>query len=79
LAVEKVHAVADALATADEAPEGLRRSLVDARGFLSGTAGWALAGLGRILSSNEAQRVLAQITDTATQTAVERIKNFQIQ
>jgi hypothetical protein len=79
LSIEKVHAVADSLATADEAPERLRRSLVDARGFLSGAASWVLAGLGRILRSNEAQQVLGQITDTATQTAVESIKNFQLQ
>jgi hypothetical protein len=71
LATEKTLAVAVALGQASESPAGLRRALVDARVFLTSTAGWAWDGLQSALASEAAQKTIGSIAEASTRAAVQ--------
>jgi len=73
LALDKTKAVAEGLAQAQDSPSGLRRALVDAKGFLSGSAGWAWNELCTILGSDAAQKTIGTIAEAGTKAAIQSL------
>ena len=70
LALEKTKAVAEGLANAKESPTGLKRALLDAKGFLTSSVKGAWEGLCKILCSEAAQKTISSIAEGATKGAI---------
>ncbi|HLO18067.1 MAG TPA: hypothetical protein VK206_24765 [Anaerolineales bacterium] len=68
--VEKTKAVANSLAKAQEEPNKLKIALMDAKGWLTTTAGWAWDGLNTILKSETAQKAIAGIGEAGVKAAI---------
>lgn len=73
LAKDKTEAVADGLANAQREPSLLRRALLDAKAFLTSSAGWVWEGLTQILTSEAAQKTIATITEAGTKAAIQSL------
>jgi hypothetical protein len=71
LATEKTQAVAVALGQADQDPDGLRKTLKDARAFLTSSVRWAWDGLCRVLQSEAAQKTISSIAEGSTRAAIQ--------
>jgi hypothetical protein len=65
----KTEAIAKGLAAAQASPGLLRRALLDAKSWFSGTASWVSHELGDILKSEAAQQTLGTVTEAATKAA----------
>ena len=70
LALEKTKAVAEGLANAKESPTGLKRALLDAKGFLTSSVKGAWEGLCEILKSEAAQKTISAIAEGTTRAAI---------
>lgn len=70
LALEKTKAVAEGLADAKESPTGLKRALLDAKGFLTSSVKGAWEGLCKILNSEAAQKTISAIAEGTTKGAI---------
>jgi hypothetical protein len=75
LAQNKTAAVAEGLAKAEETPGVLRRALLDAKSWFSGTASWVGSALVDILKSEAAQKSLGTVTEAATKAALDSFMN----
>lgn len=73
LAMEKTQKVAEALVNAKESPSGLRRALLDAKGWLSSAASWAWDEVSKILKSEAAQKTIATITEASVRGAIKSL------
>ncbi len=61
------------MAHAEKDPAALKRSLLDAKGWLSSAAGWAWDELSAILKSEAAQKTTAAIAETGMRTAIKTL------
>ncbi|MEE9248544.1 MAG: hypothetical protein V3U79_07605 [Dehalococcoidia bacterium] len=73
LAMEKTQAVADAFGNAASDPSKLRKSLVDAKGFLSSGTGWAWGKMKDILTSEAARNTIGAISEVAAKGAIKAV------
>ncbi|HWB72894.1 MAG TPA: hypothetical protein VG452_11820 [Egibacteraceae bacterium] len=73
IAREKTEAVAVGLATAARSPGGLRKALLDAKGWMLSSAGWLWEGLQKALTSQAGQRAIAGITEATTRAAIQSL------
>jgi hypothetical protein len=71
LAQAKTKAVAEGLAAAEKQPGVLRRALLDAKSWFSGTATWVGKALNDILKSEAAQKTIGTITEASTKAAID--------
>jgi hypothetical protein len=71
LAQDKVKAVAEGLAKAQDSPGQFRRALLDAKSWFSNTATGVGKALGDILRSEPAQKALSGVTEGLAKAAVD--------
>jgi hypothetical protein len=70
LACEKTAELANSLGAAADDPGRLHRALLEARGWLLGTATWAWRELSELLASDPAQKLIGTVVEAGTKAAI---------
>ncbi len=73
LAVEKTQSVAEALTNVHESPKGLKRALLDAKGWFISAGGWVWDELSKILKSEAVQKTVSTISEIGVRTAIKSL------